>query len=45
MAQSGAANDPQFAGSSRSREKSVLFVHTLNCVESARTPRWTVGAR
>ena len=35
MAQSGVIDDPQFAGASLCREKSVVFVHTLNCIKRA----------
>ena len=45
MAQSEAIDDPHVAGSSRGREKSVMFVRTLNCIESARVPPRSISAQ
>jgi hypothetical protein len=41
----GTIDDPQFAGSRQRREKSVMFVRTLKCSESAGVPRWSVSAQ
>jgi hypothetical protein len=41
----GMIGDPQFSGSRRRGEKSVMFVRNLKCIESAGVPRWSVSAQ
>jgi hypothetical protein len=44
MAQSGVIDDPQFAGSSRCREYSLMFIRTMKRNKRAGVPPGSVGA-